>query len=131
MPGAELNALQSLIGVPEDVLKNESALAELELFLVLRVKASSKSRGVPCMVKLQLANDSLIVRKTPLIEFSTLFPDELQMRIIKIHSLGDSRDGATGMGASSGKMRLGIENDLVEKLHKGKPLPRLRSMITK
>lgn len=131
MTGAELNELQKLIGVSDKTLENESKFSQLELYLICRIKAASKARGVPCLVKLQLANDSKILHKLPLIEIATLFPDELHMRIIKVHSLGGSRDGAIGMGGSSGRYRSDKVEDLVDKLHKEKPIFRLRSMIIK
>lgn len=130
--GDELNELQKLIGVSTNTLEDESKFSRLELYLLLRVKASPKAHGVPCVVKLQLANDSKILQKLPLIEVVTLFPNELELRIVKIHSLSHSRDGTTvGLGGSLGNARDGTENDLVEKLHKEKPIFRLRSMITK
>lgn len=129
--GDELNELQKLIGVSTEMLENESKFSQLELYRVCRIKASSKARGVPCLVKLQLANDSKILHKLPLIEVATLFPDELQILMIKVSSLGRSRDGETGMGAWSGKKWNAKVNDLIGKLHKEKPIFRLRSMIIK
>jgi hypothetical protein len=117
MTGKELGELQKLLGVTEDVLQKESAYeyAEQELFLVMRAKASPHARGVPYLVKLQLANDSPLVREMPLIEFSPMFQGELQMQIIKIQSLDYNGD----------------KNDLFSKLHKEKPIFRLRSMMLK
>ena len=57
-----MSELQRLIGVPEQTISDEAKIAEEELFLLLRVKATGKLNGVPVMVKLQLANSSLILK---------------------------------------------------------------------
>ncbi len=130
LTGAELNDLQKLIGVPAETLDQESAASSRELFLVLRIKASGKVPGVPCTVKLQLANDSPLVRQTPMMEFEPLFPHETQMRIIKLHSFSDQRFGGNPYGSEE----LADEPedlDLVNELHQQKPIFRLRRMMLK
>ena len=130
LTGAELNDLQELLGVPAETLSQESAASSRELFLVLRIKASAKARGVPCSVKLQLVNDSPIVQQTPMIEFAPLHPDETQMRIVKLHSSSDLRYG----GSPYWPEELAAQPpdlDLVNELHKQRPQFRLRRMMLK
>lgn len=130
LTGAELNDLQKLIGVPAETLDQELAASARELFLVLRVKASGKGRGVPCAVKLQLANDSLVVRGTPMVEFGPLFPHETQMRIIKLHSHSEPRFGGSLYGPEE-LANQPADLDLIDELHKQKPIFRLRRMMLK
>lgn len=130
LTGTELNDLQELIGVPAETLEQESSASSLELFLVLRIKASAKARGVPCSVKLQLVNDSPLAQQAPMIEFAPLHPDETQLRIIKLHARGDVRYGGSPyLPEEFGSQPPDL--DLVNELHKQKPLFRLRRIMLK
>ena len=130
LTGAELNDLQKLVGVPAETLDQESGASARELSLVIRVKASAKARGVPCSVKLQLANESPLVVETPMLEFDPLFPHETQMRIIKLHSFSDERFGGNPYGAIE-LVDQPVDLNLVNELHKQKPIFRLRRMMLK
>lgn len=130
LTGEELNDLQQLLGVPAETLDQESAASSLELFLVLRIKASAKARGVPCSVKLQLANDSPIAQQAPMIEFSPLHPDEAQMRIVKLHSRSELRYGGSPYWPEEFASQP-PDLDLVNELHRQKPQFRLRRIMLK
>jgi len=127
--GKELLELQRLIGVPDQTISEEEKISDDELFFLLRVKATGKSNGVPVLVKLQLANTSSLLKNLKLIEFGPVFPRELQLKIVKIYSLGQPRDGSIPGMSSGGEIAIG--EDLVEKLRNEKPVLRLRGMVTK
>jgi hypothetical protein len=130
LTGEELNDLQELLGVPAETLDQESAASSRELFLVLRIKASAKARGVPCSVKLELVNDSPLVQQAPMIEFAPLHPDETQIRIVKLHSRSDSRFGGSPYWPEEFASQP-PDLDLVNELHKQRPQFRLRRMMLK
>ena len=126
LTGHELKSVVSLLGVDDAEIAADKKTAERELFLVLRVKPTEKARGVLTSVKLEIANESPLIRTKQQIALPTLFHGQYFV-IKKVCDDTEPRDGSVGLRKSDGKKPI----DHVALLHKQKPKFRLRSMVTK
>lgn len=124
--GHELKPLMWLLGVGDNEIAADKQNAERELFLVLRVKPTDTAQGVLTAVKLEIDNDSPLIRGNEHIALPALL-DGQYFLIKKICDATDLRDGSVGLGELNGKEPV----DHVALLHKQKPKFRLRSMLTK
>ena len=124
--GQELKPLAMLLGVDDAEIAADRKKAERELFLILRAKPTDKARGVLTSVKLEINNESPLIRRNEYLVLPTLF-DGQYFLIKKICDATDPRDGSAGIGNDDDKKPI----DHVALLHSQKPKFRLRSMVTK
>lgn len=127
--GTQLRTVYELLGVEPETIAAEKERASKELFIMLRIEATDKARGVLSLIELEIANDSPILRQHHNLKVPALH-DGGYLLIEKLCDATQPRDGSLpGIGVSKKSSR--DKTDYVDKLNGEIPVLRIRSMVTK